>query len=643
MVDNNKDDWQEVPVADQGSDDWEPVSPDADVFGKADVGAMEANRKAMLSGASFGLSDEATAGAKALYDTAFGDKKFADLLDTYREKVKQERQTLKEGKEQYPTSTTMAEIGGAILPGFATGGIGAVSNIGKVPALTSALQLGKAGAIQGGLTGFGESQEDLTQPSVETLQEVGKDIGLGGLVGGVAGATLPTVAKGGAKLAKGAAESTLDMAPKFVKKGFDAFRVAEKGIPVVGEKANKQLQSDALKTSEELLNSFRSQYKKGSEKVGQALSSGDTSVDFSNQLKNLEDTLKSSSMLPDDLAKIQKELDLYKDIAVNEKVEPGIYRAMDKMQGIINKAQAEAQALGQSTKFTNPKVVENSNLIQSLQTTTDELGQTIPKVRQVDIPEDRIIKEQVESYKTMSLSDLNNVKKELKNILNNANIDSKSKGIVSKLVEEVDTAITSNMSPEARALYEAGNKEISSTYRAGDILSELSPDNRFAQDLDIPLAQKLMNADNLKEESLQRAMGYGTEISPELGQKASELNTRLGLSKALEGEGSILGGFVNPSSMSVRTGAALGNVTNKAENLVKPVGDFTKRLIKMEDTAISNVANKLRTSGSPGATEFADKLDKILQSPKRDRLLWSISQQPAFREMVNKTEQDNQN
>lgn len=638
MVDNNKDDWQEVPVADQGSDDWEPVSPDADVFGKADVGAMEANRKAMLSGASFGLSDEATAGAKALYDTAFGDKKFADLLDTYREKVKQERQTLKEGKEQYPTSTTMAEIGGTILPGFATGGIGAVSNIGKVPALTSALQLGKAGAIQGALTGFGESQEDLTQPSVETLQEVGKDIGLGGLVGGVAGATLPTVAKGGAKLVKGAAESTLDMAPKFVKKGFDAFRVAEKGIPVVGEKANKQLQSDALKTSEELLNSFRSQYKKGSEKVGQALSSGDTSVDFSNQLKNLEDTLKSSSMLPDDLAKIQKELDLYKDMANSRVVEPGLDKAIAKMQKMIEKESEKASLIGRNVRFGEPS--QSDSFLNTLQETLNPAGQvSSKKVLQTAIPQDIVEAD----FRSMSLSDLNNVKKELKNILNNANIDSKSKGIVSKLAEEVDTAITSNMSPEARALYEAGNKEISSTYRAGDILSELSPDNRFAQDLDIPLAQKLMNADNLKEESLQRAMGYGTEISPELGQKASELNTRLGLSKALEGEGSILGGFVNPSSMSVRTGAALGNVTNKAENLVKPVGDFTKRLIKMEDTAISNVANKLRTSGSPGATEFADKLDKILQSPKRDRLLWSISQQPAFREMVNKTEQDNQN
>lgn len=643
MVDNNKDDWQDIPINQQEVDDWEalPVensNQQKDVFGQPDVGAIEANRRAFANTASFGLADEATAGTKALYDTIVGDKKFSDLLDTYREKVKQERQALKEGKQQYPTSTTIAEVGGAIIPGFATGGIGAVGNIGKVPALTSALQLGKAGAIQGGISALGESEEDLTNPTTEGITEVGKDIALGSTISGLAGATLPTVAKGATKLAKGAAESALDMSPKFIKKGFDAFKIAEKGIPVVGEKANKQLQSDALKTSEELLNSFRSQYKKGSEKVGQALSSGDASVDFSNQLKNLEDTLKSSSMLPDDLAKIQKELDLYKDMANSRVVEPGLDKAIAKMQKMIEKESEKASLMGRNVRFGEPS--QSDSFLNTLQETLNPTGQvSSKKVLQTTIPQDIVEAD----FRSMSLSDLNNVKKELKNILNNANIDSKSKGIVSKLAEEVDTAITSNMSPEARALYEAGNKEISSTYRAGDILSELSPENRFTQDLDIPLAKKLMNADNLKEESLQRAMGYGTDISPELGQKASELNTRLGLSKALEGEGSILGGFVNPSSMSVRTGAALGNVTNKTENIIKPVGDFTKRLIKMEDTAITNIANKLRTSGSPGASEFADKLDKILQSPKRDRLLWSLSQQPAFREMVNKSEQDNQN
>lgn len=617
---------------------WDDTQETMNVFEQPDVGAIEANRNALMQGASFGLADEATAGVKALYDTIAGDKKFADLLDTYRGKVKEERQALETGKQQYPASTTMAEIGGAILPGFATGGIGAVSNIGKVGALESALALGKAGATQGALQGFGESEADLTQPSIEGVKELGKDIGLGGLVGGVAGATIPMAAKGATKLAKSAVEGAVDLSPKFVRRGVEAFNIAEQGIPVVGDDANKKLQSDALKTAENLLNEFRGQYKRGSEKVGTALTSADTQVDLSSKLKDLESTLKSSSMLPDDLAKIQKELDNYKDMANQYVVEPGIDKAITRMEKMIEKETEKASMLGRDVSFGTPQ--QSDNFLNTLQENMNKQGEvTSSKVLQSAIPEDVMGAD----YKSMNLSDLNNVKAQLKDILTNSNIDSKSKGIVSNLVKEVDDAIRTNMDEVGQEFYRAGNQEISNVYRAGDIFSELSPDNRFAQDLDIPLAKKLLGAENLKGESLERTLGYGTEIPEALQKEAQQLNIRQGLSKSLQGEGSILGGFVNPSSMAVRSGAGLGNITRKAENVIKPVGDFTKKIIKMEDSAISNIANKLKNSGDESAIEFGDKLDKILQSPKRDRLLWSLSQQPAFRELINKQESEQQN
>lgn len=615
---------------------WDDTTGDDELLATPDVNAIEANRRAMMNTASFGLADEATAGIKALGDTVFGDKKFADLLDTYRSQVKEERNKLKEGKEQYPASTTVSEIAGAILPGFATGGIGAVSNIGKVPALTSAMKLGASGVIQGGAQGFGESEADLTNPTAENLTELAKDTGIGAGVGGVAGVALPSAAKGVGSLIKGAKDTAIDMAPNFIKRGVDAFNVAERGVPVVGKKANERLQSDALKTAEDLLSEFRGQYKRGSEKVGNALNSGNTQVDFSSKLKELEGTLKSSSMLPDDLAKIQKELDLYKDMANQYVSEPGIDKAIARMEKLIEKETEKASMLGRDVSFGTPK--QSDNFLNTLQENMNKTGEvTSSKVLQTPIPADIMEAD----FKQMSLSDLNNVKSQLKDIVNNSNIDSKSKGIVSNLAKEVEEAIKTNMDDVSKEFYRAGNQEMSNVYKAGDLFSELAPDNRFASDLDIPLAKKLLGAENLKGEALDRTIGYGTEIPDAIQQSAQDLNVRSGLSKALQGEGSVLGGFVNPSSMAVRGGAALGNITNKAEKITKPVADFTKNMIRMEDTAITGLANKLRTSGNPNASDFADKLDKIIQSPKRDRLLWSLSQQPAFRELVNKDEPQN--
>lgn len=599
-----------------------------------DVSKAESLLRGAAQGLAFDFADELTGGAEALGQAALGSDKFSDLLQNYKKYRNESRQAYEAAQEANPATYITGDVLGSIAPAVVTGGASAVASLGKTGLKQSAKELAKAGIKQGAITGLGASKGDLTEGEIG---QAALDTALGGTVGGVVGATLPVAAKGVSKAVGAVKDTLVDTAPKFARRGLEAFNLAEQGIPVVGEKANKQLQSDALTTAQNLLSEFRTQYKRGSEKVGGALTSPENkNVDFSKELQNLEQTLKTSTMLPDDLAKIQRELDQYKDIITKETVEPGLKQAVNKLNEIVTRAKSAGQALGQEVNFTKPEMNYGDNFIESIKTSRNPMGELVSDVTQVAIPEDKVTKETIEQFKTMSLSDLNNVKAQLKDILNNSNIDSKSKGIVSNLVKEVDNAITSNMDDVSKEFYRAGNQEIRDVYKAGDLFKELAPENRFAEDLDIPLAQRLLNAEGLKDETLQRVLGYGSDMGDKLTKEAQQLNTRAGISKALQGEGSMLGGFVNPSSMAVRTGSVLGNVTRKAENVTKPVADFTKNLVKMEDRAISDIASKLKASNDPISQGFGDKLDKILQTDKRDRLLWSISQQPAFRDATNR-------
>jgi hypothetical protein len=49
----------------------------------------------------------------------------------------------------------------------------------------------------------------------------------------------------------------------------------------------------------------------------------------------------------------------------------------------------------------------------------------------------------------------------------------------------------------------------------------------------------------------------------------------------------------------------------------------------------------MKNSGNEGISRLGATLEKALQdTTKRDRLLWSLSQQPAFREFFNEQEQN---
>lgn len=698
-----------------------PVAYDDSLFEEvpSDVSKLESLARGAASGVSLGFSDELTGGAEALGRAALpeslGGDSFKDLLQNYAKYRDESRGNYKAAEEANPSTFLTGEIAGSIAPAFLTGGASAAGGLGKVALQQSAKQLAKAGMIQGGLSGLGMSDADLTEGDVTGAV---KDTAIGVGIGGVAGVAIPTVAKGLGKAVGASADLIEKKLPETFNKGKKAFELAKKGISTVGTEAKEALDKDALKSAKDLLASFKAQYKKGSSEVGEALNSNKTGIDFAPQLKELEGALNSSNLLPDDLTRIQKELNLLKDISTSETVDSGLAKATQKMEDLILKAKSGAKALGEDINFSDPENINNkflqtiktskvgdeiidstnipqqgtgmskaeelmnqriakvnaeasqlnknisvsepifdeeSNRLFSTVTTTDAKGkvttksisQPIPKdevvnmptfadkntanVLQVDIPEDEIIKQTIESYKSLGLEDLNNLRARLSDTLGK-DLDPQSKAVVTRLKSEVTDLIKNSMDAPNQALYESGNKAIKDTYNAGELIKSFGPKNVNKNDLDIGLAKKLKS--NSQTEEVDRVLGYLKDSDPSMVESVKELSTRNELQNILKSEGGIFG-WVNPKAGAIRVGEAAGFASKKMEPITNNITAFTKNIVNADNAMLTKTAEAMKNSGNEFATKWGNVIEKATQdSTKRDRLLWSLSQQPAFRQYI---------
>lgn len=338
----------------------------------------------------------------------------------------------------------------------------------------------------------------------------------------------------------------------------------------------------------------------------------------------------------------------------------GLSKAQELMRQKMAKLKLEADQLGEKIEITPPMFDEESGNLISILKSYDANGNEIAKpitqkiqkdsvlsvpefankikaeVIQTDIPEDQIIKETAEQYRSLGLEDLNNVKARIADAISNSNMDAKSKSILSKLKSEVDDMIMSNMDQSAQDMYRFGNKQISDVYSAGDVLSELSPEKRFDKDLDLSLANKLRRP--AKETQVERALQYGN-LDSSTREGIKDLPIREELTRDVKGEGGFFGGLINPRGMAIRAGEsagqasrALGKMSESVEKVI-PVKEFTKSIISSDDAVLRQFANQMKASGNP----YGDVLEKALNdTTKRDRLIWSLSQQPAFRAEYNK-------
>ena len=596
-----------------------------------EISSIESGLRGAAQSASYGTADELTGAGEAALSTVFGSDKLSDLLENYRKYRDESRSDYKASEEANPASYLTGEIAGGVGTGLLTGGAGAVANLGKVGLQQGAKELAKMGLKQGAAAGFGSSEGDLTKGEIG---KVAADTAIGAGLGASLGAALPVVTKGAGKALGAVGDFAMDKAPRVFKKGKAAYELAEKGFDVVGEKAEKALDTESRQAAKDIISAFRRQSREGSVDIGKALKSLPEGADFSKVMTEVEDSLSKSNMRVDDYERALRELKQFKNTTVKETVIPGLDTAKQNMTKKMEGIAGEAALLGEQVSF--PSTSKSDNFLFTLKKSLLPTGEETSSVIKESIPADQIIKESTESFKNMDLQELNNVKMGIDDLLSGDSLTNYGKKILQDTRSKLDDTIKSSMSVPNREMFEAGNAARSSAYDAGNLIGTLSPKKQFLKDSDIKLQSQLLSPEgSTTQKTVEQALTYGQKITPELKENIKGFPIRKELLKDVKGEGGMFGGLINPKGVSIRTGEMLGKASSS--KIVTLPKEFTKKILNSPDDVLRQLSTKL-------PTELGSTLEKALQdTSKRDRLLWSLSQQPAFREMVNKVEQEEAN
>lgn len=229
-----------------------------------EMSQLEAGLRGAAQGLTFDFGDEIAGAALAAKETAFGDAKLKDLLDTYKQQRDEQRRQMEQASEEYPSTYLASDIGAGILPALATGGASALASLGKtgvkqgvkaaakeVAKDQSIKQLAKIGAKQGAATGLGMT-EDITD-----VPQVLGDVAAGTTIGGVVGGTLPAVGKKAKDTVKGLAKALAsfsgvdDIASVAYEAGKRNIKADDKGIAeAVKQGARRNVDKLATKFSD---------------------------------------------------------------------------------------------------------------------------------------------------------------------------------------------------------------------------------------------------------------------------------------------------------------------------------------------------------------------------------------------------------
>lgn len=587
--------------------------------------SLKAGAAGAAESATFGFAPEIGAGIQSL----FGDK-------SYKEYEAENEAAFRKLEQDNPASYLTGELAGAVGQGLVTGGLGTAAKVaqgvGKAAPLVGRLAL--TGAGTGAASGLGYSKEsaiDALSGDTEAQKELGKDVVVGGITGAIGNAAMPYIAKGAGKALEAggkAAGKVISVVPG-LEDLMQTYNLARSGKAVAGKEAKEILGKDATIVAKDLAKGFSKQGKTASVNIGKALKSASLEEgDVAKFITDAEKRAASGRALPDDAAKIQNLLDQYKDTVVKETVTPGEELAVKKLELLKEKLQNEASALGQTVDFI--PMERSKNYLNALQKGVDAEGNPIVKPISELIPEDLVTKEVSESVRPgLDLQDVYNLRGSMGELARGNSLEKVGQIQAKSIKSSADQFIDEKLSEEARQQLAASKLDFESTKRAANMIPGLEDTKKLGKDSFIKAREALLSPSENTSFKLEEALDLGKEefISPVLKDEARQIALRSKLNKE-SGKMSITG--LTPS---VRGMGIIGT-----EQLAKVVGskvaqspkEFTKKMLNTSEAGLVNMASKLPKT-------FADSITNALKdSTKKDRLMWAISQQPAFREAVNR-------
>lgn len=578
----------------------------------------------------------------------------------YRERVADIRKEYKKAAEDQPVAYYGSDIAAGILPALLTGGAGAAASIGKTAmkegvkaAGKPALKAAKIGAGMGALTGAGISEADLTEGDVGGFA---KDVAIGGISGAGLGAVTPALAKVGGKVARKTGEIAKGIirALPGAEAAELAFKAGTKGIGVSQKAILDEAEKVAAKLNDKIMKVLaksgvdRDKAVKLADEAGKRLNAGEVFDDIINDI--IEEgaiglDMKSKQKLLDNLSSFKKgfeEQKIFKDLesklakqALNEDLKFGsqletVTEIKRPFGDILINPEGKGNVFGMRAKYSAP----------------GPMGERIEYVK-------NLLKDVKDSPIKKIIYDIENAKpSDVKAILNKINKDLVGDVKKAPVGEE---ATYRKLAVQLRKLLDESVEEFADPtgtmkgiYRGAEELGikEAGRGTQDAIEKNIKtIAKKLSSSGNASELDKRLAFRKFREASPEFAdvideaEFISKLNDKLG--GMTEGvQTTNIKGLIGTAEGSV---AKIANVVGKGATAIKPVTDATKKIankvMNYPEDKLKVASKWLNSKENKALNAMGQQLEYALQQQDgtiRNALIWSLSQQPAFRREVDK-------
>lgn len=208
-----------------------PFNPDAphdivhipDLMVSPDISKTESALRGAAQGATLGFADELAGAGETAGKTLLGDEQIEDIVKNYKKHRDESRKNFKLAEETNPKTYLAGNVGGGLATALVPGA-SALTGIGGM-------------ALAGGVAGLGTSDSDLTNPSLQNIENAAIDTGKGAALGGVIGLAGKGISK-------------------YVGKEFGQ---GLKGNMLVGEEARRGVSKEAEDTGKNIAQSLQNE------------------------------------------------------------------------------------------------------------------------------------------------------------------------------------------------------------------------------------------------------------------------------------------------------------------------------------------------------------------------------------------------
>ena len=698
-----------IEEVDQGTDDLSEFGFESVEAEVEDPSMLEAALRGAAQGATFGTMDEMLAGIKAgggagrLQTESLDPEQSREalskekaLMQRYQDILGKERGEFKKSEEEFPTTTTVANIAGGIVPSLLSAGPVAAAAIGRGGLKQASKLAAKEGAKFGAAYGAGESEG-------ETLPEILGDTAKTSAVGAAGGALIPAVVKGASKLGKGALDTLADLIPqKDVISS--SYRFGELGKElkqdVVDDELNKVSQYVLDKIKKAKGDNSIVDEKKIMDELGVGVNAGgnvNKAIDDIEKMvkgdifgKRSTDALDSLKTLRGDDLQGQKLTDRLE----KQLLKKGVSRSNLEEQAVIKgekaamkdalKTGADIESItdvnrgfgdiaeiptttskgnvsGTSTKLSQfgddgKEIITKQNYADTTPFQPTEIQKIIdpstgrPVVMSKDIGSGKIssivgdVEEKVATdLENMSISEVDNMISGINEVTAIAQNEGRTKDPIVKRLMSL-----------AGELREASNKAINNVggedlvnkrQKMSDLLQSedlIGIKDRLAARSDVDEAMKVGKLSDTfgfdkgflkrQERNMAETM-LGDKVLDSTTKKSYDLLKNVNKALGRESFDSI-----NQSSLYRQFAGEIPNLAGRMAGKVtqsKPVA-VAKSLINATKGEVETLSRKIIESNNPAYQRFSEPLEKILreEGATKSALMWSMTQQPAFRKMV---------